>query len=188
RSFDFSTIREVVSLDNLDAARARERAAGLIRVASPNAEALDAASRDLLALAQDADNDRPINWGLVTQFVELPDVSTPPFSNHGTHVAGIIGARRKLLDPSDAASRADYKDGMCPDIRLYDLRVLARTLQDTEFAVIAALQYIRYLNERHSFISVHGANLSLSIPHDVRNFACARTPVSNDSDRLPPPR
>ena len=47
---------------------------------------------------------------------------------------------------------------------------LRRTLKDTEFAIIAALQYIRYINERNSFIAVHGANLSLSIRHDVRNY------------------
>ena len=74
--------------------------------------------------------------------------------------------------------------GICPDIRLYDFRVLAKTLEDTEFAIIAALQYIRYINERHSFITIHGANLSLSIPHNVRNFACGRTPICNECERL----
>jgi serine protease AprX len=73
---------------------------------------------------------------------------------------------------------------MCPDIKLYDFRVLAKTAQDTEFAIIAALQYIRYLNERNSYLSIHGANLSLSIPHDVRNFACGRTPICNECERL----
>ena len=63
---------------------------------------------------------------------------------------------------------------MCPDIRLYDFRVLAKTLDDTEFAIIAALQYIRYVNERHRYMTIHGANLSLSIPHNVRNYACGR--------------
>ena len=60
----------------------------------------------------------------------------------------------------------------------------ARRLEDTEFAIIAALQYIRYVNERHTYITIHGANLSLSIPHDVRNFACGRTPVCNECERL----
>ena len=58
------------------------------------------------------------------------------------------------------------------------------TLQDTEFAIIAALQYIRYVNERNTYITIHGANLSLSIPHDVRNYACGRTPVCNECERL----
>ena len=83
-----------------------------------------------------------------------------------------------------ASGNEDNADGMCPDIRLYDFRVLAPSLKETEFAIIAALQYIRYLNERTDFMSIHGANLSLSIPHDVRNYACGRTPVCNECERL----
>ncbi len=134
-------------------------------------------ARELLtALARDADNDRPVNWALVERFVEI-DPATPPGNAHGTHVAGIIGARAGLSEEAD---------GMCPDIKLYDFRVLGAesSLEDTEFAIIAALQYIRYLNESRSFITVHGANLSLSIPHDVRNFACGRTPICNECERL----
>ena len=78
----------------------------------------------------------------------------------------------------------DHADGMCPDIWLYDFRVLAPDLKDTEFAIMGALQYIRYMNERNRFIAIHGANLSLSIPHDVRNFACGRTPVCEECERL----
>jgi hypothetical protein len=84
----------------------------------------------------------------------------------------------------DEEPASEYADGMCPDIKLYDFRVLASSLQETEFAIIAALQYIRYLNERQSFVTVHGANLSLSIPHDVRNFACGRTPICVECERL----
>jgi hypothetical protein len=73
---------------------------------------------------------------------------------------------------------------MCPDINFYDFRVLAKTIEDTEFAIIAALQYLRYLNDRHTYLTIHGANMSLSIPHDVRNFACGRTPICNECERL----
>jgi hypothetical protein len=73
---------------------------------------------------------------------------------------------------------------MCPDIRLYDFRVLGKSLEDTEFAIIASLQYIRSLNERRGHLGIHGVNLSLSIPHDVRNFACGRTPICNECERL----
>jgi serine protease AprX len=107
------------------------------------------------------------------EFEQLP-------SPHGTHVAGIIGADQRGNGNKDN----QYAGGMCPDIRLYDFRVLGKTMEDTEFAVIAALQYIRYVNERHSYITIHGANLSLSIPHNVRNFACGRTPVCNECERL----
>ena len=73
---------------------------------------------------------------------------------------------------------------MCPDIQLYDFRVLDDDEKNTEFAIIGALQYIRYVNERHSYTTIHGANLSLSIPHNVRNYACGRTPVCIECQRL----
>jgi hypothetical protein len=172
KSFDFANIRKIVSLDNLDdtpgfGARVDELTAG---------RDIDkrAAAGMLRALAEDANSDRPVNWELVERFVNIAPGRTPE-SGHGTHVAGIIGA---------SGSDDGQHDGMCPDIKLYDFRVLASTVEDTEFAVIAALQYIRYLNERDSYITVHGVNLSLSIPHDVRNFACGRTPVCNECERL----
>jgi serine protease AprX len=186
KTFDFSNIREVVSLDNLslDDEQALARAGRLLKEGNPTDEEIATAASDLRTLASDADNDRPINWSVVAKFVELKGV-VPPFGSHGTHVAGIIGANGELANQAGATSgRTDHADGMCPDIKLYDFRVLAKTLQDTEFAIIAALQYIRYLNERHSFTTIHGANLSLSIPHDVRNFACGRTPICNECERL----
>jgi hypothetical protein len=73
---------------------------------------------------------------------------------------------------------------MCPDISLYDFRVIGPDIVETEFAIIAALQFIRYLNDRDALVTIHGANLSLSIPHDVRNFACGRTPICDEAERL----
>jgi len=177
KAFDFSHIRKIVSLDNLDAGTRKQRLGELRAGREKDLSAKDAA--DILAkLAEDADNDRPIHWELVENFitVDRENPATAPRSGHGTHVAGIIGAREVKGKP--------FAKGMCPDIKLYDMRVLAKSVEDTEFAIIAALQYIRYLNERHTYISVHGANLSLSIPHDVRNFACGRTPICKDCERL----
>src|SRR5262249_18731096 len=112
-------------------------------------------------------------------FVEIkPD--TEPKTNHGTHVAGIIGASAKAAE----ACNAKGFDGMCPNISLFDFRGLGPELQDTEFAIIAALQFIRHLNDSDNFLTIHGANLSLSIPHDVRNFACGRTPICNECERV----
>ena len=71
---------------------------------------------------------------------------------------------------------------MCPGIGIYDFRVLksdnvdARDLENTEFAVISALQFIRNTNEQAGRLVVKGINMSLSIPHDVKNDACGRTP------------
>ncbi len=98
-------------------------------------------------------------------------------------MAGIIGASKQNADRA-AGESDDHADGMCPEIGLYDFRVLAPDLRDTEFAIIGALQHIRYINERNRFIAIHGVNLSLSIRHDVRNFACGRTPVCEECERL----
>ena len=31
---------------------------------------------------------------------------------------------------------------------------------------------------------IHGVNLSLSVPHDVANYACGRTPVCEECERV----
>lgn len=176
KAYDFSNIRKIVSLDNLDTnTPAFRKQLTELREGREKDLSAKEATRILKALAEDAENDRSIHWELVEPFITI-DPTTTPSSGHGTHVAGIIGAA--------ANGNTQFADGMCPDIKFYDFRVLARTMQDTEFAIIAALQYLRYLNERHTYLSIHGANLSLSIPHDVRNFACGRTPICNESERL----
>jgi hypothetical protein len=174
KAFDFTNIREIVSLDNLTTGtQAFKKRLAALRQGRKLSVAR--AREILVALAEDAANDRPIHWELVEELIKI-DPGTPPKGGHGTHVAGIIGA---ASSPDSATF-----DGMCPDIKLYDFRVLAQTIENTEFAIIAALQYLRYLNERNTYLSVHGANLSLSIPHDVRNFACGRTPICNECQRL----
>jgi hypothetical protein len=181
KAFDFSNIRKILSLDNLNLETA-ELSQWLAELRNNLVQDLreEEAIRIIRDLAEDADNDRPIDWQQVEKFIII-DPTTPPRSGHGTHVAGIIGANAEAAHQSSGVTCAD---GMCPDIKFYDFRILAKTLEDTEFAIIAALQYIRYLNERHNYISIHGVNLSISIPHDVRNFACGRTPICNECERL----
>jgi serine protease AprX len=190
RILDFTKIRDIVSLNNLRDSPERARRVEALRTAKLKEpiESKDAVEL-LVSLAQGAKAGRTVNWELVKPFIEIRhDIGDPLPSNHGTHVAGIIGASVEAVK-SDAEKQkrephADAADGMCPDIKLYDVRVLGRTLKETEFAIIAALQYIRHINELYSFITVHGANLSLSIPHDVRNYACGRTPICNECERL----
>ena len=74
--------------------------------------------------------------------------------------------------------------GVCPDIGLYDFRVLGSSLGDSEFAVSAALQFIRYYNEQAGFQRIHGVNMSLAIRHNVRNYACGQTPVCIEAEAL----
>ena len=169
-AYDFRNIREIVNLDN---ANIQDRPGRLKDLLADCKLDKKRAIKNLQQLAEDAGNDRPIHWQLVKDFIKI-DPRSEPTGSHGTHVAGIIGAD----------SKNGEADGMCPDIKLLDFRVLSKTLEDTEFAIIAALQFIRYLNERSGYIAVHGANLSLSISHDVRNFACGRTPICNECERL----
>jgi serine protease AprX len=186
KSFDFSNFRRVLSLNNLKPSIRKRNLQLLLERDNLCRLEGEANPESLLeALALDAKSGRSIHWDLVEKFIEIdPDKpSSKPSNKHGTHVAGIIGASKQSADKL-ARESEDHADGMCPDIRLYDFRVLAPELKDTEFAIMGALQYIRYINERNRFIAIHGANLSLSIPHDVRNFACGRTPVCEECERL----
>lgn len=170
QTLDFSRIRKILGSDHVGATPDDvSDLAASTGMAETNVRTL------LKRLAEDAAEERPVSWGLVEKLIK-PKSPPIPRVVHGTHVAGIIGANAK----DDSTNPA----GMCPDIRLYDFRVLARSIEDTEFAVIAALQYIRWYNEQHGDIRIHGANLSLSIPHNVRNFACGFTPICTECERV----
>ena len=173
-TYDFTTFRYVVSLGNVKKA-VRER--NLARIAGARQCALgDDADAKLERLAKDAVAGRPVQWDLAHDFIEVPKPQAPD-SPHGTHVAGIIGAHRE-------PEKGDSVDGMCPGIGLFDFRILGSDERDTEFAVIGALQFIRYLNEQAGAKLIKGVNMSLSIRHDVRNYACGGTPVCVESERL----
>lgn len=116
-----------------------------------------------------------------------------PTHEHGTHVAGIIAADWRPEDRGDDAvveeeigtpRRLTERTGMCPEIELYDLRVTREDGRAEEFAVLAALQFVRAINARHDHLEIHGVNLSLSLNHEVSNFACGRTPVCDECERL----
>jgi Subtilase family len=116
--------------------------------------------------------------------VRAAETGTDPTAKAGLEVTRKDAGDKAVKAAEDRDQFANFADGMCPDIQLYDFRVLGKEIEDWEFAIIAALQFIRYLNDRHSFITIHGVNLSLSIPHDIRNFACGRTPICNECERL----
>jgi serine protease AprX len=106
-----------------------------------------------------------------------------PVNPHGTHVAGIIGGEWKR-------GEAGYDDdddydlvGLCPEIDLIDIRVFGDAGSGDEFSIISALQFVRFLKE-HAIHRIDGVNLSVSIPHDVANYACGRTPVCDEVSRL----
>ncbi|HWM91544.1 MAG TPA: S8 family peptidase [Thermoanaerobaculia bacterium] len=129
---------------------------------------------------------RSIDWKLIAPLLRIPqdegkDKYIPPGHDHGTHVAGILAG--KWLHAECEELEEDLL-GVCPDIRLYDLRVLDADGRGDEFAVMAALQFIRHLNSTNDYVAVHGVNMSLSIPHEVSNYACGRTPVCEECERV----
>jgi subtilisin family serine protease len=193
RSFDFRNFRKVVSLSNAKDKSRNDNLELLMEDKERLLRAPEKPDEDLRTLADDCRNRAPLHWELIERFVEIDLKKSPPPTNHGTHVAGIIGANKKtalesagLKDDDNSAEieSTGLADGMCPDISLYDFRVVGPDLKETEFAIVAALQFIRYLNERDNFFTIHGANLSLSIPHDVRNFACGYTPICMECERV----
>ncbi|MFI5907612.1 S8 family serine peptidase [Dactylosporangium sp. NPDC051541] len=144
------------------------------------------AARD--ALAQQTTARGVVNWGDALPFVELAlELDRPggrltsprvqyrtPGDPHGTHVAGVLGGH---WPPQELR-------GVCPNIKLYDFRVLGDDGNGDEFAVLAALQAIRYINEQAGRLVIAGVNLSLSVPHDVATYACGWTPVCQEAERL----
>lgn len=145
-------------------------------------EALNARVEDLRLALQ---NGRTLDWKAIAPLLRIPHREgqyVPPPMDHGTHVAGILAADWRRDDP-DTELEEDLV-GVCPDLRLYDLRVLDKTGVGDEFGVMAALQFVRYLNSTNDYTVVHGVNLSLSLRHDVANYACGRTPVCEEAERV----
>jgi subtilisin family serine protease len=129
---------------------------------------------------------RTLNWSALDGVLEMAHADyVEPTHDHGTHVAGILGADW-AVGCADSSGRETEQDvtGVCPDINLYDFRVLDENGRGDEFSIIAAMQYIRTLNANRDVPVIHGVNLSLSIRHDVANYACGRTPVCDEAERL----
>jgi subtilisin family serine protease len=143
------------------------------------------AAANLQAIARDLKNRIPPDWALIQPLIQIEhlDDGRGLVSDHGTHVAGILGADWRDEDPQ----REPILLGVCPDIALYDLRVIhARSRRSSEFALLAALEFVEFVNRRAGASTpvIHGVNISLSIPHDVRNYGCGATPVCVAADHL----
>lgn len=174
-TYDFTFIRQLLSSDPL----AREELHKSLKERLNS----DPSLRNELRLS--LSRGREIDWNLLLPYMKVPHEEgtyTPPSHEHGTHVAGILAANWSKDDESNP-SDSDVM-GVCPDIYLYDLRVLDDFGRGDEFSVMTALQFIRHLNANKDYIVLHGVNLSLAIRHDVANFACGRTPVCEECERL----
>ncbi len=130
---------------------------------------------------------------------------------HGTHVAGIIAGgldgwdgsasdvvvtenrynvdnpaeptreRRKVADPLHSLA------GMAPKTKLVSLKVLGGggPLESRVSRVIQALAYVREVNaDNDTVLRIHGVNLSVGYDFDPTWFACGRSPLCLEVDKL----
>jgi subtilisin family serine protease len=145
--------------------------------AAPGAETVNEINARLLS-------GRPVDWDLLLPRLEVRKDSgyVAPAHEHGTHVAGILAGDWRPEDPEGPADHS--VQGVCPDMELYDLRVFDERGAGDEFAILAALQFVRWANSNASAPVIHGVNLSLSLDHEVGAYACGRTPVCDECERL----
>ncbi|SDX67298.1 Subtilase family protein [Variovorax sp. YR634] len=196
RTFDFTKIERIRSYD---LTTEREGSTGrkaeiraivdeLVQVPGRDdtPEFREFATENLELIAVQLDNELTPDWKLIEPLIELdrPDLDSLS-SDHGTHVASILGGdwRREY----GVAEEKPKLLGVCPDINLYDLRVLKGQggLENLESSVISALDFLRYLNSKSNQEPiVAGANISLSIPYSPGTYGCGVTPVCVASDRL----
>jgi hypothetical protein len=131
---------------------------------------------------------------------------------HGTHVAGIIAGavapwllaepgravravenrynpanpRRPMAVPRDV-DEPELLAGIAPRARLVSLKALkvGGTLDDRVNRVIAALAYVRQVNgEGADGMRIHGVNLSVGYEFDPEWFACGRSPLCSEVDKV----
>jgi hypothetical protein len=189
RSYDFTLINKILKAAFSEDAMTELKA--IVRVENEKDE------DELRQIADDLGprlvSGRPLDWNLLEPLIRIRKVDgkTPaPLNEHGTHVAGILAADWRKLRNGEPKPYEDYvepKDsviGVCPDLRLYDLRVIGPDGSGDEFSVLSALQFVRYLNMNKDKMVVHGVNLSFSLPQQVKSFACGSSPVCQECERL----
>lgn len=122
---------------------------------------------------------------------------------HGTHVAGIIAGEQspatnaqpatlqavfRELDQGGAAQRKTITltaiAGMAPKCQLVSLKVLDQFGQGRVSNLIAAIGHIQQINGHGRELHIHGVNISLGYPFDPKWFACGRSPICVEVNRL----
>jgi subtilisin family serine protease len=130
---------------------------------------------------------------------------------HGTHVAAVIAgglaplagrpggvvvteSRYNVDNPTEPTrDRRELSDavhrlaGMAPKAKLVSLKVLGGggSVGGRVSRVIQALAYVREVNaENETFLRIHGVNLSLGYDFDPTWFACGRSPLCLEVDKL----
>lgn len=120
---------------------------------------------------------------------------------HGTHVAGIIAGayvsdagkpkakarRSKLVKGNQVATfEEDLSQiaGMAPSCTLVSLKVLDDKGNGDVSNIIDAIDRIQLINDFGRNLNIHGVNLSVGYEFDPTWFACGRSPVCVEVNRL----
>jgi subtilisin family serine protease len=197
-TYDFTLLRRIMTDDDSEFEKLPAR------IKNPLKQEQGRIRQSLLSGAE-------LNWEVLAPYLAITHDGTyrddsgaakdhVPKLEHGTHVAGLLGgdwrpkdvpvslrpdppAKKQSFEPPVAPPATGFA-GVCPDINLYDLRILNEEGIGDEFTVMAALQFVRYLNSHQDYPTINGVNISLSIPHEVANYACGRTPVCEECERV----
>lgn len=206
-TYDFSYLREL--LLNKIPANAPERCKKLqMQLPGETTADFTKRKRNWGEVVKRIRQSRAVDWELLLPLIRIPHTPaySAPTDGHGTHVAGILGAdwwgppgpaSAAGMSPAPAAPAPAARSseighpsgwtpimrGLCPDIKLIDIRVCRDDGSSDEFVIMSALQFLRYLNANTDFIAVHGINMSLSLVHDAANYACGQTPICDEADR-----
>lgn len=193
-TYDFTFVRHLLALGGLGRVdRMIENLPQTVSAArrARLAERLETHRDEVRALRRALHYGRLFDWDLLAPLLEIPHDRRylPPANEHGTHVAGILAGDWRPGEagwprPDDGGYSETPLRGVSRDLNLYDLRVLDENGEGDEFALIAALQFVRHLNAHKEYVAVHGANVSISIRHQVDNYACGWTPVCEEAERV----
>jgi len=102
-----------------------------------------------------------------------------PGTDHGTHVAGILAA--DLPEDPDSGRGAQ---GMSPSSRSMTFGHLDAAGVGDEFAILCALEFIRWLNRDRANPVVHGAICRLRWRMTWTSFACGQTRSARPANHL----
>ncbi len=132
--------------------------------------------KEVSTLHQRINKGQDVDWETLEPLI-TDNHPKKPLNDHGTHVAGILGADWREDDEQQPSQQSQIMQGICPDINLIDCRVFREEGDTDEFEILAAIQFLRWLNSRAGYTIVHGSNLSLSLIHEFRRYACGQTPI-----------